>query len=152
MANGPHRVALVAGGSGVVGPSVARELTSRGRTVRTLARRPIEGIETITVDLTNREATVTALRAGGDTTHLFYAALSQDPDLSIEAERNGYMLGNAIDGLEQAGAPLARIVSYEGFKFYGIHLGAKVRTPARAGMASRSGWTRQPRYLRRSTV
>jgi nucleoside-diphosphate-sugar epimerase len=131
MANGPDHVALVAGGSGIVGHSVAKELKSRGWTVRTLARRPIEGVETITVDLTNREATIAALRAGGDTTHLFYAALNQDPDLSIEAERNGYMLGNAIDGLEQAGAPLTRIVSYEGFKFYGIHLGAKVRTPAR---------------------
>jgi nucleoside-diphosphate-sugar epimerase len=131
MGNGSRNVALVAGGSGIVGHAAATELKAQGWTVRTLARRPIAGMETITVDLTNREATLAALDGAADTTHLFYAALNQDPDLSVEAERNGQMLGNAIDGLEQAGAPLTRIVSYEGFKFYGIHLGARVRTPAR---------------------
>jgi hypothetical protein len=49
----------------------------------------------------------------------------------VEAERNGRMLRNVLDGLEAAGAPLLRVVSYEGFKIYGIHLGANVRTPAR---------------------
>lgn len=131
MGTGSRNVALVAGGSGIVGHAVAKELRAQGWTVRTLARRPIEGMETITVDLTDREATIAALKAAADITHLFYAALNQDPDLSIEAERNGRMLSNTIDGLEEAGAPLARIVSYEGFKLYGIHLGAKVRTPAR---------------------
>jgi nucleoside-diphosphate-sugar epimerase len=132
MATKDHRnVALIAGGSGIVGNSVARELKARGWLIRTLARRPIEGMDTITVDLTDRDATIAALKPAGDTTHLFYAALSQDVDLAIESERNGCMLGNIIDGLESAGAPLKRIVSYEGFKIYGIHLGAKVRTPAR---------------------
>ena len=41
------------------------------------------------------------------------------------------MLGNLLDGLEDAGAPLRRVVIYQGFKIYGIHLGAKVQTPAR---------------------
>jgi nucleoside-diphosphate-sugar epimerase len=41
------------------------------------------------------------------------------------------MLGNILDGLAAVEAPLQRIVSYEGFKIYGIHLGARVRTPAR---------------------
>jgi nucleoside-diphosphate-sugar epimerase len=126
-----RRVALVAGGSGIVGHSVARELKRQGGKVRALARRPITGIETITVDLTNRDAIAAALRSANDTTHLFYAALSPDPNLSIEAERNGQMLGNLLDGLNTVGAPLARVVSYEGFKIYGIHLGANVRTPAR---------------------
>ena len=126
-----QRVALVAGGSGIVGHAVAAELKRQGWTVRALARRPIDGMDTIPVDLTDREATASTLKSTADTTHLFYAALSQDPDLAVEAERNGRMLGNVLDGLEAARAPLQRVVSYEGFKIYGIHLGAKVRTPAR---------------------
>ena len=88
-------------------------------------------IETITVDLTDRDAIVAAVRATSDTTHLFYAALSPDSNPSVEAERNGQMLGNLLDGLNTVGAPLRRVISYEGFKIYGIHLGANVRTPAR---------------------
>jgi len=49
-----RRIALVAGGSGIVGRSVAMELKRQGWRVRALARRPISGIETITLDLTNR--------------------------------------------------------------------------------------------------
>lgn len=125
------RVALVAGGSGIVGRAVAAELKRQGWTVRALARRPIDGMDTIAVDLTDGEATVSALKGAASTTHLFYAALCQDPDLAVEAERNGRMLSNVLDGLEAAAAPLQRVVSYEGFKIYGIHLGANVRTPAR---------------------
>jgi nucleoside-diphosphate-sugar epimerase len=129
--NDAKGVALVAGGSGIVGHSVATELKQRGWSVRALARRPVNGIDTIAVDLTDRDATAAALRPASDTTHLFYAALSPDSNLSIEAERNGQMLGNVLDGLEAVGARLQRVVSYEGFKIYGIHLGADVRTPAR---------------------
>jgi nucleoside-diphosphate-sugar epimerase len=126
-----ERVALVAGGIGIVGHAVAAELKRQGWTVRALARRPILDMDTIPVDLTDREATASALKGAADTTHLFYAALSQDPDLAVEAECNGRMLGNVLDGLEAAGASLQRVISYEGFKIYGIHLGANVRTPAR---------------------
>jgi nucleoside-diphosphate-sugar epimerase len=124
-------VALVAGASGIVGHSVAMELKRQGWRVRALARRPTTGTETITVDLTNQDAIAASLRSANDTTHLIYAALSQDSNLSVEAERNGQMLGNLLDGLNTVGAPLRRVVSYEGFKIYGIHLGANVRTPAR---------------------
>jgi nucleoside-diphosphate-sugar epimerase len=129
--NDTKGVALVAGGSGIVGHSVAMELKGQGWKVRALARRPVSGIETITLDLTNGDAIAAALRPGNDTTHLFYAALGPDRNLSVEAERNGQMLGNLLDGLNTVGAPLRRVVSYEGFKIYGIHLGANVRTPAR---------------------
>src|SRR5580704_12305002 len=130
-ANDTKGVALVAGGSGIVGHSVAMELKGQGWKVRALARRPTTGTETITVDLTNRDAIAASLRSARDTTHLFYAASSQDSNLSVEAERNGQMLGNLLDGLNTVGTPLRRVVSYEGFKIYGIHLGANVRTQAR---------------------
>src|SRR4029077_860859 len=124
-------VALVAGGSGIVGHSVATELKEQGWKVRALARRTVRGIETVAVDLTDRSATAASLNLASDTTHLFYAALSPDPNLSVEAERNGRMLGNVLDGLEAGGARLPRVLSYEAFKIYGVHLGATVRTPAR---------------------
>jgi nucleoside-diphosphate-sugar epimerase len=36
---------------------------------------------------------------------------------------NGAMLRNLLDGLEAAGAPLERVVLYQGAKVYGVHLG-----------------------------
>jgi nucleoside-diphosphate-sugar epimerase len=128
---GSDRVALAAGAGGIIGHAVAHELKRQSWTVRALGRRAVGGLPTILADLTDSEATAAALRHAADTTHLFYAALSPDPDLAVEAERNGRMLGNLLDGLEAAGAPLRRVVIYQGFKIYGIHLGAKVRTPAR---------------------
>ena len=126
------RVALVAGAGGIIGHAVAHELQHGGWKVRGLARRAADGMTSITADLTDAKSTAAALaQQAADTTHLFYAALSPDPDLAVEAERNGRMLGNLLDGLEAAGAPLERVVIYQGFKIYGIHLGAKVRTPAR---------------------
>jgi nucleoside-diphosphate-sugar epimerase len=81
--------------------------------------------------LTDAKATAAALSNASAVTHVFYAALSPDPDLSVEAERNGRMLGNLLDGLEVSGAQLERVVIYQGFKIYGVHLGAQARTPAR---------------------
>jgi nucleoside-diphosphate-sugar epimerase len=127
----PKPVALVAGGGGIIGHAVIRHLAASGWKTRTLARRPAAGVESVSVDLTDADATAAALRGAADTTHVFYAALSPDPDLAVEAERNARMLGNLLDGLEAAKSPLTRVVIYQGFKIYGIHLGARVRTPAR---------------------
>ncbi|HEY0043984.1 MAG TPA: SDR family oxidoreductase [Allosphingosinicella sp.] len=123
--------ALVAGAAGIIGHSLVQALGGAGWRVRGLGRRKVPDVETIEADLTDAAATAAALRGAADTTHLFYAALAPDPDLATEAERNAGMLGNLLDGLEAAGAPLRRVVIYQGFKVYGIHLGAKVPTPAR---------------------
>jgi nucleoside-diphosphate-sugar epimerase len=130
-AHAKGKVALVAGAGGIIGDAVAHELKRQGWTVRALARRSVEGFDSISADLTDAEATASALSQSSDVTHVFYAALSPDPDLSVEAERNGRMLGNLLDGLESSGAPLERVVIYQGFKIYGVHLGAQARTPAR---------------------
>ena len=123
--------ALVAGAAGIIGDAVMRELDGNGWSVRGLSRRRLRDHPSIEADLTDADATAAALREAADTTHLFYAALAPDPDLAIEATRNAAMLGNLLDGLEAAGAPLRRVIIYQGFKIYGIHLGANVPTPAR---------------------
>ena len=129
--HGEGKVALVAGAGGIIGAAVAHELKRQGWTVRALARRSVEGFESISADLTDSVATAAALSGASDVTHVFYTALSPDSDLSVEAERNGRMLGNLLDGLEASGALLERVVIYQGFKIYGVHLGAQARTPAR---------------------
>ncbi|GHB14326.1 SDR family oxidoreductase [Salinicola rhizosphaerae] len=124
--------ALIAGASGIIGHGAHEALREHGAQVKGLGRRPVEGIDTVTADLTNAEETLNAIREqAAGTTHLFYAALAPDSDLAVEADRNGQMLDNLLDALEQAGAPLERVVIYQGFKIYGIHLGTKVPTPAR---------------------
>jgi nucleoside-diphosphate-sugar epimerase len=126
-----HGTALVAGAAGIIGDAVMRELDGDGWSVRGLSRRALRDHPSIQADLTDATATAAALRDAKDTTHLFYAALAPDPNLATEATRNAQMLGNLLDGLEAAGAPLQRVIIYQGFKIYGIHLGAHVPTPAR---------------------
>lgn len=126
------RAALVVGAGGIIGHSVMHELRRQGWTVRALDRKPIDGVETVVADLTDAAAVAAALAAAADTTHMFYAALSPDPDLGIEAARNAGMLGNVLDGLDAVAPNLQRVVIYQGFKIYGSHLpGIQVRTPAR---------------------
>jgi len=127
----PAGTALVAGAAGIIGDAVLRELAANDWRVRGLSRRALRDHPSIRADLTDAHATEAALHEAGDTTHLFYAALAPDPDLSTEAARNAAMLGSLLDGLEAAGAPLERVIIYQGFKIYGIHLGANVPTPAR---------------------
>lgn len=119
-------------GAGIIGTAVMQELARRGWKVRVMDRKPVDGFETLAVDLTDADAVASALMAARDTTHVFYAALSPDPDLATEAARNAKMLGNVLDGLESVRSTLQRVVIYQGFKIYGSHLtGIKVRTPAR---------------------
>lgn len=124
------KIALVVGANGIIGHAVAEELKREGWQVRALDRRPAVGIETLQADLTDAEAVANVLETARDTTHVFYAAFSPDPDLAVEANRNARMLANVLDGLERVDSALQRVVIYQGFKIYGSHLGANVRTPA----------------------
>ena len=119
-----EHVALVAGASGIIGNAVAAELAARpGWTARLSASKPLPDHETLVADLGNAAATADALRAAADTTHLFFAAYKPAPDTAAEVAVNGPMLENLLEGLHQAGAPLQRVVLYQGAKVYGVHLG-----------------------------
>jgi len=116
--------ALVVGASGIIGHAVVRELKDRPDwQVRALPRTFVDGVETIRADLLDAAATAQALQAARDTTHVFYAALKGSPDLAQEEAINGAMLRNLLDGLKAVGAPLQRVVHYQGAKVYGVHLG-----------------------------
>jgi nucleoside-diphosphate-sugar epimerase len=118
------RIALVAGANGIIRKALLEEI---GRTpgwgARALGRRPATGVESVVCDLTDAGGTTAALKEAADTTHLFYAALATGQDLAEEDAINGAMLRHLLDGLEAAGAPLQRVILYQGAKIYGIHLG-----------------------------
>lgn len=120
-------VALVVGSSGIIGNALVEALVSAPDwTVRALRKTSVPGVETIDCDLSDARATERALAAAADTTHVFYAALQTDPDLARESAINATLLANVLDGLKAVGAPLKRVVHYQGAKVYGVHLGASV--------------------------
>lgn len=121
------QVALVVGSSGIIGSALVETLAGAPDwTVRALRKTSVAGIEAIDCDLSDAAATKAALVAASDTTHVFYAALKADPDLAHESDINTTMLRNVLDGLKAVGAPLRRVVHYQGAKVYGVHLGAGV--------------------------
>ena len=118
------KIALVAGANGVIGKALMEEI---GRTPgwrgRALSRRPHGSADAIACDLGDAEAARSALAAAKDITHVFYAAYAPGGGLAREDSVNGAMLRNLLDGLEAAGAPVERVVLYQGAKIYGVHLG-----------------------------
>ena len=118
------RVALVAGANGIIGKALMGEIarTPDWRGVA-LSRRPHVAGDSIACDLTDAEATREALAAARDTTHVFFAAYAPGGGLAGEDRVNGAMLRNLLDGLEGVGAPVERVVLYQGAKIYGVHLG-----------------------------
>jgi nucleoside-diphosphate-sugar epimerase len=119
------QVALVVGSSGIIGNALAELLRADAdRKVRIMQRSARDDFEVVPADLTDAHVTREALRRAADTTHVFYAALKPSPDrLAEEARVNGDMLRNLLDGLKAVGAPLQRVVHYQGAKVYGVHLG-----------------------------
>ena len=120
----PARQALVAGASGIIGAGVVDALgAAQGWETTLLATRSLPQARSIATDLLDAAATTRALQAASGTTHLFYAAYRAQPDFASEVAVNGPMLENLLDGLKRVGAPLERVVLYQGAKVYGVHLG-----------------------------
>jgi nucleoside-diphosphate-sugar epimerase len=117
-------IALVVGSSGIIGHAVTETLAAQPEwRLRALRRTLVPGVTTVDCDLNDAAATATALRLAADTTHVFYAAYRPEPDPQQTALVNTAMLRNVIDGLRAAGAPLRRVVHFQGVKAYGVHLG-----------------------------
>jgi nucleoside-diphosphate-sugar epimerase len=126
--------ALVTGAYGIVGLNLIEELAGRADwAVTGLGRRaapPVEGVDYVSTDLTDAAATRDALARLGGVTHLFFGAFQYAPDPYEEIAVNVAILENTLDGLRAAGAPLKRVVNYQGGKAYGALLGS-VKTPAK---------------------
>jgi nucleoside-diphosphate-sugar epimerase len=130
-----HKNALVVGASGVIGHAIVRYLQKQDDwTVVGMTRRRAPSFMSdatwISLDINDLEAIRAQSAALSGITHVFYAAYVPDNDLAQEAKTNGLMFRNLLAGLAASGAPLERIVLFQGGKVYGLHLGP-VKTPMR---------------------
>lgn len=118
------KIALVAGANGIIGKALMEEIgQTAGWSGRALSRRPHGSEGAIACDLTDADGTRAALAGARDATHLFYAAYAPGGELAEEDRMNSAMLRNLLDGLKTVGAPIERVVLYQGAKIYGVHLG-----------------------------
>jgi nucleoside-diphosphate-sugar epimerase len=128
------KVALVAGGLGVVGRALVTHLeTLPDWSSVVLSRRPPDfatRARFIPVDLSDAGDCRAKLAELGDVTHLFYAAYAPHVSLAEETRLNARMLVNLIEAVEPGAPRLAHVQLVQGSKWYGSHLGP-YRTPAR---------------------
>ncbi|OCC24158.1 hypothetical protein MB02_07760 [Croceicoccus estronivorus] len=124
---------LIAGGLGLVGRAAVEHFEALGDwDIVALSRRepdfPTQA-DFVSVDLSDREATLSALSRIRDVTHIVYAAVMEKPVLAdgwTDAEQiaaNLAMLRNLLDGLEPDNSTLRHITLLQGGKAYGAHLG-----------------------------
>jgi nucleoside-diphosphate-sugar epimerase len=138
------RTVLVAGASGVVGFAAARHFARRPgwRVIGVSRRLPegLDGVELISVDLTDRERSAAVFGRMRDVTHVVYAALYEKPGLYAgwrerdQMETNRRMLEHLFEPLRAAATNLEHVTLLQGTKAYGAHLGpiaipAKERAP-----------------------
>ena len=127
------RVAIVAGGGGVIGEALVRHLEQRdGWDVVALSRRKPSRAgraRHVAVDLCDREAAQAGLASIGNATDLFFAAYQDRRDPVELADLHLTMLRNFVEAAAAASSRLRRVVLYEGVKYYGVHIGP-FKTPA----------------------
>ncbi|MGI4940609.1 MAG: NAD-dependent epimerase/dehydratase family protein, partial [Janthinobacterium lividum] len=123
----------MAGAFGAVGHSLVAHLQSRGDwQVIGLGRRqapPGPNSRFIAVDLTDADATRSALSVLPPADAVFFAAYAPRPTPAEEVGPNLAMLQNLMAAVEPRSAALGRVVLLQGSKWYGNHLGP-YKTPA----------------------
>jgi len=137
---------LIAGVSGLVGFAAAKHFARLpGWKVVAVSRRTpegLEGVEVISVDLTDRARSAEVFGRMRDVTHLVYAALYEKPGLvrgwreRDQMETNLRMLEHLFEPLRGAARGLEHVTLLQGTKAYGAHLGP-ITVPAKE---------RQPRH------
>jgi len=138
---------LVAGASGLVGFAAAKHFASLpGFKVLAVSRRlpeGLDGVELISVDLTDRARCAEVFGGMREVTHLVYAALYEKPGLirgwreRDQMETNRVMLEHLFEPLRAAARGLEHVTLLQGTKAYGAHLGP-IAIPAKE---------RQPRHV-----
>lgn len=130
----PKNKALIAGATGVVGRNLLRHLLAIGDwEITALSRRSpdIDGAyEHIAVDLMDAAQCKTRLGHLKDITHVFFAAVTTNPDSALLVSHNVALLRNLVETIEPLNPRLKHIHFMQGTKWYGSHLGP-FKTPAR---------------------
>ncbi|MFP3564557.1 SDR family oxidoreductase [Paraburkholderia sp. SIMBA_030] len=128
-----ERVAVIAGGGGVVGASLARTLVSKGWEVIGLARKRVDipGVRWVGVDLLDAQDCHAKLSALTKTTHIFCAARYNFAEGGREPlDENLAIVRNVVETLDHAAPGLRHIHMVQGMKYYGSHAGPFM-TPAK---------------------
>src|SRR5229473_4047013 len=127
------RVAVIAGGGGVVGATLARTLVSKGWEVIGLARKRVDipGVRWVGVDLIDAQDCHSKLSALTEATHIFCAARYNFAEGGREPlEENLAIVRNVVETLDSAAPGLRHIHMVQGMKYYGSHAGPFM-TPAK---------------------
>ncbi len=114
-----HNVALIVGATGLSGSYTGRLLKEQGWTVVTLSRSAADlefSDRHIAADLQDAAATVAALQAAGDVTHVFFCTWSRQADEPENVRVNALIIRNLFDGL--AKAPIKHAALVTGLKHY----------------------------------
>ncbi len=130
---------MIAGATGLVGRAAIEQYAQAGWQVIALSRRrPLvaTGAHHIAVDLADRISCGGRLAGVQGITHLIYAALHEQDDLThgwLDVDQiatNLAMLVNLFDGIEANNPTLRHVTLLQGAKAYGVHLG-QAPVPAR---------------------
>ena len=128
------KAALVFGASGIIGRGFLRHLDGLNDWDITGVMRNPPNFDTraehLSVDLTDRDASLSGLRDVPEITHVFYTAYQDYPTWEAAAEPNTEMFKNAMDGLLQNAPNLEHVQILQGAKYYGRHLGP-YKTPSK---------------------
>ncbi|GGF36233.1 SDR family oxidoreductase [Subtercola lobariae] len=127
---------LVVGAHGVAGSAAAEHLSSHGRAVTTLARRPValddggaaNDRRHLQADLLDTDSIPRG--ALSSITEIVYAGYAERSSFGETTDLNARMLSGLLQALERDGAAPERFVLMGGGKSYGEHLGP-YRTPAK---------------------
>jgi len=135
---------LVAGASGLVGFAAAKHFAALpGFKVIAVSRRKpegLDGVDFVSVDLTDRARCAEVFGAMGAVTHVVYAALYEKPGLirgwreRDQMETNRLMLENFFEPLRAVASGLRHVTLLQGTKAYGAHVAA-IAIPARERQA-----------------
>ncbi len=148
------RIALVAGGLGVIGRALVEELAGRSDWEVVALSRRVPDFDTpvryLSVDLLDPAQCAERLAGLADVTHLFYCVLSSGPG-AWDRPANRQMLVNLVEAVEAASPNLTHVSLMQGSSYYGFHSPGGGTTPAReddARTTSPNFYYMQEDYLR----
>lgn len=128
------KVAVILGGTGMVGANMAQLLDRVGGWDVTIVSRRPPNFETrarhVACDMSDPGECARVLGAMGSTTHIFWTGHATGTRWVEKAGRDTDLFRNAMTAIEAATPELQHVCLLQGSKYYGRHLGP-FRTPAK---------------------